>query len=97
MNDKPMPSAAILRKVSRLTDENAHNEARIEIANWLKMQQPKVGGDFAVIFGAIKTAHEADGFLDCHLSQYRAQKTDEMLAAVRYINPAAALSFHKCL
>lgn len=94
---KPMPNAATLRKVSRYTDDNAHDYARLEIANWLKKYQPEVGAKFAAIFGAIKTAHEADGSLNYHLQLYRYSKTEQMLFAVSDLNSAAYVAFNKCL
>lgn len=97
MNNKPRPSAAILRKVSRYTADNAHDYARLEIANWLKKYQPEVGAKFVAIFGAIKTAHEADGSLDYHLHLYRHDKTEQMLFAVSDLNPAAYVAFYECL
>lgn len=72
----PASLNVLLKKIEKMTDQNSHGEARLEIAKFFKIKK------FIDIFTYILKLHSLEGSLDYNLMKYREQKTSEMLAVI---------------
>jgi len=92
------PAETTVEYWHQLTDENDHNRARIEICGWLmgKLRRGmpndvyRRAADFHRVFTAIKIVHEEAGSLFPDLCTFRHEKTEELIAFIREMNPEAA-------
>lgn len=96
-----IPAQTTVEYWKQLTDENAHNRARIEICKWLLIQfneskdrnfRPPTSEVVRLhkIFSAIETIAEDIGHMINDLLDLRYRKTEQMIALVRRINPEVA-------
>ena len=68
---------AFVKKISKMTDDNAHGHARIEIAKAFKMSK------FEKIFDLINKIHTIEGHIPYNLMQYRDELAEEMLTLLK--------------
>lgn len=94
-----IPAQTTVEHWKQLTDDNAHNRARIEICSWLLRQlhtdNQRTEAEYALIqlhkvFSAIETIAEDIGHMTGDLMEIRHTKTDLMISLVRRINPEVA-------
>ena len=64
---------AIGRKLSRLTQDNDHTQAYIEVAKYLQ------SAHFVSIFTGIQMIHNAEGHLPAHIAFYRDSAYEELM------------------
>lgn len=65
-----------LREIRELTNENAHTEARLKIADYFGFVKT------VEIFTKIQEIQDLEGHLQGYLGMYRDDKTDEMLDVI---------------
>lgn len=65
-----------LREIRELTNENAHTEARLKIADYFGFVKT------VEIFTKIQEIQDLEGHLQGYLGMYRDDKTDEMLNVI---------------
>ena len=94
-----IPAQTTVEYWKQLTDENAHNRARIEICKWLLRQlhtdNQRTEAEHALmqlhkVFSAIETIAEDIGHMTGDLMEIRHTKTDLMISLVRRLNPEVA-------
>lgn len=105
MKSDLMPASTTVEYWKQLTDDNAHNRARIEISSWLSVQFD-MGRNWQSfheviamhkVFSAIETIAEDIGHMTQELMELRHTKTTAMLDLVRRHNPEAAKAILKAL
>lgn len=84
-------------KVRKLTDENAHGEARAAVAEWFACEQRKRAPEQFNIFyalagalSAINEEHERCGDLSARASELRYMLSNELRDAARFACPEQA-------
>ncbi len=65
-----------LTKIAKLTNDNFHQKAKLEIAKYFKMK------DYEKIFSAIIVIHETEGYMEEELYKYSNNKAREMLKKI---------------
>lgn len=92
------PAETTLEHWRQMTDENDHTTVRREICDWLMGKLRKGmpnnvyrrADDFHRVFTAIKVLHDEVGSLLPDLYRLRHEKTEELIAFIREMNPEAA-------
>lgn len=101
-----IPAQTTVEHWKKLTDDNAHNRARIEICSWLLRQlhtdNQRTEAEHALIqlhkvFSAIETIAEDVGHMPSDLLEIRYTKTDLMISLVRRLNPEVAKIIYNSL
>ena len=102
-----IPAQTTAEHWKQLTDDNAHNRARIEICSWLLRQlhtdhAQRTEAEHALmqlhkVFSAIETIAEDIGHMTGDLIEIRHTKTDLMISLVRRLNPEVAKIIYNSL